>query len=310
MKFFSDKKNVSLIIKIIFSFVIGFLVSSYSVTLGFIVSLILVLTIVYKNISFREKRVNNLMQYLKSLNQGDYAYDISGYEEGELSKLQSELNKTTVILRNLNYDIEEQKNALQEALENISHQLKTPISSLLLLNEIQEQNEEVVRSKEQIERLDYLSDVLISLIRLDANLESFYMEQINVNDLLRQVESLSIPNLDNLNLNINHSDLVVYADYDKTVESLFNVLNNKLRYANKDIFINVSEDNFYTYISIWDDGQTIENRDQVFDRFYSKNKNDSRSVGIGLSIAKEYMLEQNAELYIEDKNTFVFKFKK
>lgn len=105
------------------------------------------------------------------MNQGIYTLDISEYQEGELAKLQAELYKTTVMIKNMNIQLKDQKDTLQKALEDIAHQLKTPLSSVLLLNELQEPDELVDRSYEQIGRLKYLVESLLALIKLDANLD-------------------------------------------------------------------------------------------------------------------------------------------
>lgn len=312
MKYISDKENLKLLILVFLSLSVSFIVSFYSKIIAFIVAIILCMLFFYRYIKKRDERVSDLNHYLKRINQKDFNYKISKYEEGELAKLYAEINKTTVYIQTMNKNLEYQQEQLQRSVEDIAHQLKTPVSSLLLLNELQADDELVSKSKSQLLRLSYLSDSLLKLAKLDANLEQFTIESVSVLSMLKNITDLIAPSLEDIKLDIDNSIATVRCDQKKTEEAILNVISNKLRYAKHTIFITTKEDKLSTYLEISDDGEEIvqSERVKIFERFYSGKNRDSQSIGIGLAIAKEYMKAQHVQLYIEDLNTFVFKFPK
>ncbi len=247
---------------------------------------------------------------MKHLNQGDYQYDIEAYQEGELSKLQSELNKTTISLQQMNDQIIKQHDTLQQALEDISHQLKTPIASLMLLNELQEKDELVDKSNEQIQRLSYLVDSLLRLVKLDAGLEIFEYESFKLDHLVDSAMMLILANQPDIKFKIEVESLQCYGDFQKSKEALLNVLYNKLRHAKTSISLKSKSEHMSSLLIIEDDGDPVINRARVFERFYTGDKKNPMSIGIGLAIAKEFMEEQNGSLTLEEENAFVFRFNK
>lgn len=308
MKYFVDKENRKLMIGITFHVLVSFILSFYNRYLSYLVLIVMLVLIVYRYIKKRDNRVSELSQYLKRLNQGDYTYEIKAYTEGELSKLQTELNKTTIQMRSMNSNLIQQKDGLHKALEDISHQLKTPIASLLLLNELQTKDELVIKSKDQLNRLDYLVDSLLRLVKLDANLEDFEKESFHLKDLVLKSISMITPLNQDIEIHIEIDDLVCIGDFEKSKEALINVLHNKLRHAKSKINILSKSEHLSTVLLVFDDGDAIENKEKVFERFYSGDKRDSKSIGIGLPIAKELMERQNGTLTLKDHNTFIFRF--
>lgn len=306
-----DAKNliIGLIISCLISIVLHMFVNEY---IGLFFMFGLNLYLIIRFLKNREDKVNKVVRYLEDLNQGDYNYDISAYSEGELSKLLSELNKTTIHMQRLNTNLSNQKEFLLESLENISHQLKTPIASLLLLNELQDEDELVVKSYDQIERLNYLTESLLKLVRLDAKIEDFEIEKTNLKELVQKAIKVIDPLLMDLRLELNLIDSDAYFDFNKTLEAVINVLNNKTRFAKSLIKLNIVETKLHTILEISDDGPEIETeiKEKIFERFYSGKNRTSKSIGIGLPIAKEIMINQEGSLYIKDRNSFVFKFSK
>lgn len=253
MKYFVDKLNLNLMLKLVIAIIFGFLISRINFLVGLLIALLSVGFFIFQYIENREVRVHALQQYLKDLNQGIYSLDISEYQEGELAKLQAELYKTTIMIKNMNIQLKDQKDTLQQALEDIAHQLKTPLSSLLLLNELQEPDELVHRSSEQIGRLTYLVESLLALIKLDANLDEFEMDKHSIQDIIDPVTTLIQPQLGTLCLEMDVHNEICFCDLRKTQEVLLNILNNKTRYAHSKIIIKSKQDSFSTYIMVSDD---------------------------------------------------------
>lgn len=308
----NNKDVSSLILKLFISLIISLAIVNFNIYFGFFFMFISNIAILIVFLKKRDKKVNDIVSYLRDLNQGSYNYDISAYQEGELSKLLSELNKTTIHMQTLNKNLIDQKQFLLESLENISHQLKTPISSLLLLNELQEKNELVNKSYDQIQRLNYLTESLLKLVKMDANIEEFNIDQNNLKDVVVRAINIMQPQFDKIMINLDLIDSECYLDSEKTLEAILNVLNNKVRFAKNNIYLEIKESKLHSMLLISDDGETIYPvvKENIFTRFYSGKNKTSKSIGIGLAISKEIMLNQEGSLYIEDRNTFIFKFSK
>lgn len=261
----------------------------------------------------RSQGIQELIHFLQRLNRGDYHYNLEAYHEGELQTLQAELHKTMILLKNANFELTQQKKYLQKSLEDISHQLKTPITSLSILNELQdEQDPLVIKSNMQINRLNTLTQSLLYMTKLDAKLIEFKLHKTSTQTLIEDLLAMNMPALNHANLEVivNDSNFPIICDPHYTLEALHNVLNNKLFYANSVITIETEYTGLRTLIKISDDGETINDidRDHLFERFYSGSNKRPDSIGIGLAIALETMKQQNASIFIEGNNTFVFSF--
>lgn len=308
MKYLIDKDNLKFMISILFSVTLSFLLIKINTILAFIFISISLTLITYQYIKKRDVKVSEMVQFLKRLNQGHYDYDISSYQEGELSKLQTELNKTTITLKQMNMHLSQQKDLLQKGLEDVSHQLKTPLASLILLNELQDEDELVIKSKEQLERLKYLVESLLRLIKLDAGIEVFEIESFKLDALMEDVISLVNPMLKDIVLDIDVANIECMGDYNRSKEAILNVVYNKLRHADTKISIKSKKEHLSSILLISDDGDPVLNKNRIFERFYTGDKRDVKSIGIGLAIAKEIMNKQGGALTLEGDNTFVFRF--
>ena len=313
MKHFSDSKNFRLIIYTILNIVIGGFIAYFSLFPGLLFMLSFELILIVDYIKKREKRINDLTDYLQRINQNDYRYDLDAYVEGDIARLQSEIHKTTIMLKEMNTQLSNQKETLKQSLEDISHQLKTPLASLLILNELQDQDDELVkRANAQIQRLTYLVESLLKLVKLENHMEPLKNEEIDLRACVDKSLEILKPQImkNNLTLSIGFDTMLAKGDFNKSVEAILNVLSNKVRYAQSEIYIESQQIALTTKLKIFDDGESIrkEDRSKVFERFYSGVNRSEESVGIGLSIAKEIMVQQKGNISIEDRNTFVFTF--
>lgn len=313
MKYFVDSNNKLLIRNITLSFLVAIPCVFLNVWIALILLYFLIVGSVYLWVRKREEKIERLTHYLQQLNSGDYHHDINAYEEGELAKLHAELNRTTINVRTMNENLIHQKASLKQAMEDISHQLKTPLASLQILNELQNQSDELVaKSNEQIKRLHYLTQSLLKLIKLESNTELFKIKQGSIKTCVQECLNILDPILEEkgikVMLDLNVTD--AYFDEAYTLDAISNILVNKVRYAQSQILIKSENRGYTTLLRISDDGPEISVKDRirVFDRFYSGANRSPDSIGIGLSIAKEIMLQQNGNLVVENENTFVFTF--
>lgn len=263
-----------------------------------------------------KKNLNDIISYLKELNRGNYNLNIDLNKEGELSILKNEIYTTTVMLREQAEKELQDKINLKDSLTNISHQLKTPLTSISLLvdNLLDEeidtntQKEFLLDIKNQIESINYLIIVLLKLSRFDANVVTFKEEKINVKnlliDILKHIDIIrEVKNIDIHITGDNASTLI--GDYKWEYEAISNILKNCLEYTpeNKNIYIKYRETNMYTEIIIEDEGPGMSKneKNKIFERFYKGNNSNSNNFGIGLSLAKEIINKDNGKIKVESE---------
>lgn len=261
-----------------------------------------------------KRELDNLIKYLKELNRGNYNLQIDLNSEGTLSILKNEIYTTTIMLREKAEKELVDKQNLKDSLTNISHQLKTPLTSISLLvdNLCDEdvpaslQKEFLGDIKTQIDSINYLIIVLLKLSRFDANVITFKEEKINVKnlciDVLKHIDALR--DVKNITIHINGSNNVTFiGDYKWEFEALSNILKNCLEYTseNKNIYVSFKETNMFTEITIQDEGKGMskEEKRRMFERFYKGENSSNNNFGIGMSLAKEIINKDNGKIKVD-----------
>lgn len=261
-----------------------------------------------------KRELDNLIKYLKELNRGNYNLQIDLNSEGTLSILKNEIYTTTIMLREKAEKELVDKQNLKDSLTNISHQLKTPLTSISLLvdNLCDEdvpaslQKEFLSDIKTQIDSINYLIIVLLKLSRFDANVITFKEEKINVKnlciDVLKHIDALR--DVKNITIHINGSNNVTFTgDYKWEFEALSNILKNCLEYTseNKNIYVSFKETNMFTEITIQDEGKGMskEEKRRMFERFYKGENSSNNNFGIGMSLAKEIINKDNGKIKVD-----------
>ena len=261
-----------------------------------------------------KRELDNLIKYLKELNRGNYNLQIDLNSEGTLSILKNEIYTTTIMLREKAEKELVDKQNLKDSLTNISHQLKTPLTSISLLvdNLCDEdvpaslQKEFLGDIKTQIDSINYLIIVLLKLSRFDANVITFKEEKINVKnlciDVLKHIDALRDGK--NITIHINGSNNVTFiGDYKWEFEALSNILKNCLEYTseNKNIYVSFKETNMFTEITIQDEGKGMskEEKRRMFERFYKGENSSNNNFGIGMSLAKEIINKDNGKIKVD-----------
>ena len=251
-----------------------------------------------------------LSDYLKRINTGDYALDVRDNTEGELSILKNEIYKVTVALRERGESLQREKSALADALSDISHQLKTPLTSMLLMTDLlcdaklpdEKRREFTTRMRLQLERLQWLVSALLKMSRLDAGTVRFNRQPISARALIDKACSpLLIPiELKNQTLNIEADEASLFCDVHWTSEALLNVVKNCVEHTPEggSITICAEENPLFCQITVKDTGTGIHPSDlpHIFTRFYrGKNASDD-SVGIGLAMAAAIVKGQGGSI--------------
>ena len=294
------------------------------------VSVILLLIIVNIYYHSRNKKIQEIIKYIEAINNKNYDLKIAENIEEDLSNFRNELYKIAVMLKEQASQSINDKKALQTSLEDISHQLKTPLTSIsIMLDNIREnpnmdehtRQEFIYEISRQINWINWLVISLLKLSKLDSNTAVFVQKEIKVEDLIKNVvKNLAIPiDIKQQNVIVNgSSDVMFVGDYNWQLEALTNIVKNCIEHTveNKNIYINWEENNFYTKIAIKDEGVGIDKKDvkHIFERFYKGKNSSENSVGIGLALAKSIIEKDNGYIICASElgrgTTFEIKYMK
>lgn len=258
----------------------------------------------------RYRRLTYLSDYLKRVNGGDYALELPDNDEGDLSILKSEIYKVTVSLNEQNGQLKKEKLQLTDSLSDISHQFKTPLTSMSVMADLlsdgkldeDRRAEFTGQLRAQLERLKWLTEALLKLSRLDVDAVTFKRRPVPLRELIEKAggpllipmelkDQMLIPEADG-------GDLC--CDLNWTAEALSNILKNCMEHtpAGGEIRILAFTNALFTEIRVRDNGPGIDKADLpfLFDRFY-KGKNAAKdSVGIGLAMARAIVQAQGGSL--------------
>lgn len=273
------------------------------------VSVILLLIIVNIYYHSRNQKIQEIIKYIEAINNKNYDLKIAENTEDDLSNFRNELYKIAIMLKEQASQSINDKKALQTSLEDISHQLKTPLTSIsIMLDNIREnpnmdehtRQEFIYEISRQINWINWLVISLLKLSKLDSNTAVFVQKEIKVEDLINNVvKNLAIPiDIKQQNVIVNgSSDVMFVGDYNWQLEALTNIVKNCIEHTteNKNVYINWEENNFYTKIAIKDEGVGIDKKDvkHIFERFYKGKNSSENSVGIGLALAKSIIEKDN-----------------
>lgn len=275
------------------------------ISLGLLVTVSMLFTV------WRYRQIGNLSDYLKRISGGDYSLDIRDNAEGELSILKNEIFKVTVTLREQAERLKKDKGFLADSISDISHQLKTPITSMLVMAELlgdenlpSEKRVEFTQNiRSQLERLQWLVTALLKLSRIDAGTIEFRKENVNVRSMIaKAVEPLLIPlEIKEQTLEISGNEQTRFTgDPNWSAEAVTNVVKNCVEHTppGGTIRIHFGETPLDTWITIQDTGEGIQPDDlaHIFERFYRGKKSHKDSIGIGLAMSKSILHSQGGSI--------------
>ena len=288
----------------------------------------IIVALIYTN--KRDKSLRSINKYLDKVNNGNYELKIEDNGEDEISRLRNELYKTTILLRESAENSEKEKTNLSNSLADISHQLKTPLTSIRIMLDNIEENpnmDEKTRNEfiEEISRqIDWISSLVISLLKLakfDAGAIVMQDTQINVKKLIDNVINNLAIMIDIKNIKIEEKideDVILRADYNWQLEALTNIIKNCIEHSKEDskIKIEVENNSIFVKIKITDEGEGIAKEDlsHIFERFYKSKQVSENSIGIGLSLAKTIIEKENGYIKVDSElgkgTTFEIKYLK
>lgn len=259
------------------------------------------------------RRIQDIHDYLFRVLQNDYQVSLKDYQEDSISSLKSDLMKVTCKLRNISEASIEDKKNLERTLSDISHQLRTPLTSMYLVNDIlsssrvkkSESKRFLIQQREQLERMEWLIVTLLKMSQIDSGTIVFQKSEESVSDMILQAlqPSLIPLELKDIHYHIQVSDdLMCICDFRWTIEALVNLIKNAMEHTPRggNITIMASDNPLYVEIVIMDDGVGISKQDlpHIFERFY-KGNTKTDSIGIGLNLSKTIVEKQNGIIRVE-----------
>ena len=296
----------------------------------FIVFILILSIIVFKYNHSESKKINEITKYIEEINRGNYKLNIEENTEDELSILKNELYKITIMLKEVAENSQKDKTTLKDSLSDISHQIKTPITSILIMldNILSDENmpEDIKKDfikdiKREIVNIKFLVESILKLSKIDSNSIKFIKKEVFIKDIINEaVKNVSmLSELKNIEIIVSGDDSIkTICDLKWQVEAITNILKNCIEhsYENKKIYINYNQNNMYTELKIEDNGTGIDAKDlpHIFERFYKGKNSSSDSVGIGLALSKSIIESNNGYIQVDSElnkgTTFIIKYLK
>ena len=275
----------------------------------------------------KSKNIQDIINCIEKINHKNYELDIDEMSEDELSILKNEIYKTTIMLKESAENSLKDKLELKGSLSDISHQLKTPLTSILIILDNLLDNPDMDKSiredfirdiKREIININFLVQSLLKLSKLDTNTVSFIEKEVNVSNIVKEsIKNISLlSELKNVEIKLNvKEDSIIKCDEKWQIEAISNIIKNCVEhsYDNNKVIVSIINNKVYTEIKIQDFGEGIDKKDinHIFDRFY-KGKNSSHdSIGIGLALSKSIIEKSNGNIFVESSEngtTFTIKY--
>ena len=278
------------------------LVLSFALLLAILcVFLIIILRADKKN----RRRIAGLTDYLEQVN-ADAGGTVLQMREDDFSRLQDELYKTVTALRQTREAAVAAKKRFAENLENIAHQLKTPITAACLSLELMKRtypDAHAEQIEKQLGRLNRLEESLLTLSKIDAGTLPFCRTTVDIYTALTlAAENVSgLLQKENVSISIPDNGCVEFSgDLEWTMEALINLLKNCMEHSQPGgtVHCDYSENPLYARIRIWDEGAGFDPADipHLFERFYRGRRAAGNGIGIGLALSRSIFALQNGTI--------------
>ena len=290
------------------------------INMSFLIITIASLCILYFRYNYKRKNdIKDIIKYIEQINRRNYELEIDTISEDELSILKNEIYKTAVMLKEAALNSNKDKLNLKKSLEDISHQLKTPLTSILVLldNLIDEpdmdssiRNDFIIDIKRNVININFLVQALLKLSKFDANTVHFIKKENDLEMIVKEaIKNVStLCDLRNINIKLNTlENAKVECDTKWQIEAITNIIKNAIEHSkdNSSIIINIDNNRVYSKIEVIDFGDGISKRDikHIFERFYKGENATSNSIGIGLALAKTIIEEDKGTIAVESNES-------
>lgn len=250
----------------------------------------------------KDRELSEITRYIEQINSRNYQLNIDDNTEDELSILKNEIYKTTVMLREAADNSLKDKAMLKDSISDISHQLRTPITSVLITldNIIDSPDMDgetrmafLRRARAEILNISFLTESLLKLSKFDSNTVAYINREENIYELLTEAaDRVSLlADLKNVAVKISgDTDDTILCDRRWQTEAFANILKNCIEHSeeNSEIAVTFEQNKVYAKVEIKDCGCGIDKNDlpHIFERFYKGKNSSKNSIGIGLALSK------------------------
>lgn len=285
----------------------------FLILICFVLIVSLILAILY----FRKiyKDIKDMTDYVYNSSEGRNFDMKNRNQEGQIGLLKTELIKMINILKEKVELLNNEKIFLNEVISDISHQLKTPMTSLIILNDLMYEDlpketkiEFLDKIKSQLNRMEWLIKSMLKLSKVEAKVIDFEKKEVKVSELIKKSISPSLISMEikNIELTVNGDENISYiGDINWSCEAFVNIIKNCVEHTETNGKINISyeENPLYCEVVIKDSGEGIDKKDlpHIFKRFYKGKSSKDDSVGIGLAMAKSIIESQNGDIYVKSE---------
>ena len=292
-----------------FSFIIQKVIILFSIF--FIIAILGVICIYAKYIRKQNQKLKDLDAYCKEILKGNYIIDLKEQDESDFSKLKNDIYDMTIMLKEKNSLLEKNNKDIEKLIADISHQLKTPLTSLNLINDIlytdlpeEKKKEFLDSSQKELEKINWLIKTVLNIAKLDS--KTLILDKKNENAYYLCLE---VKNNFKAMCEINHADIEIVSNKEETIncdkkwtiEAMNNIVKNAIEHGAKVITIKLEENTMYTKVTIRDNGEGIDKEDlgHIFDRFYKAKNSKENSLGIGLAFCKSIIRNQDGDIRVK-----------
>ena len=293
-------RNFEIITKLIFMFSIIFAIG--------ILGIVLVYNIYIRK---KNKKLKNLDNYCKEILKGNYLLDLKEEDESDFSRLKNDIYDMTITLKEKNGLLEKNNKDIEKLIADISHQLKTPLTSLNLINDIlytdlpeEKKIEFLDSSQKELEKINWLIKTVLNIAKLDSKTLILAKNNENAYNLCLEVKNnfKAMCEINHANIEIvSNKEETINCDKKWTIEAMNNIVKNAIEHGAKNITIKIEENTIYTKIIIRDNGEGIDKEDlgHIFDRFYKAKNSKESSLGIGLAFCKSIIRNQDGDIRVK-----------
>lgn len=249
------------------------------------------------------------------LNRQEITY--SDIKEGNFSALVSKIEQIQEVLGSQADLAREEKEQVKSLVSNMSHQLKTPLANLSLYTEIldnpklkdEEKKQVQKKLKKQIEKLDWLTNSLLKMVKLEQNVISFEAEERSVKETIQDAVDAVYEKMEQKNIQFTADtfpNLLLYHNRKWTAEVFVNILENAVKYTehNGTIRIEIHPYELYTEIRFMDNGRGIKEEEitRIFQRFYrSPDVENIEGSGIGLYLSNLILEKEKGYMMVKSQ---------
>ena len=257
--------------------------------------------------------IQRIIAGLREISSGHSNEDLKVRTYAETAQISEEFNKIVTQMRVLD-------ESRQEFVSNVSHELKTPLTSMKVLADSLLTQEEVPNElykefmgdiAEEIERENKIITDLLSLVKMDKKAASLNIEPVDINDLLELILKRLRPIAAKKNIEVvleSFRPVTAEVDEGRLTLAFTNLVENAIKYNKENGWVHVSldADHKFFYVKVMDSGQGIpeESLDYIFERFYRVDKSHSSEIdgtGLGLAIAKSAVLVHKGAIKVSSE---------